>query len=737
MIRVFAAFLLLLIGSCAVAQTKILPRVVTPAPHVASEMIEVDWPADKTDAIKGVALVALEETRKGAPASVKSVGFLYTPYKRQAVGDRIELVPDGEPRWRCRFAPSRSGIWTLSLLTFTGKDSGSAHVLTVSVLPGKNPGMIRRTPDNPRYLQYASGAPYFIVGENVCWSGQRGLIEYEEWFAALAKAGGNFARLWMAFSPIESKETGLGRYDAKNAAYFDEVLKIAQKHGIVCMLAFGTYGDLKDGGFFNEGKWSVNPYNAANGGPVLASDSESFFANEKAKAYYKKRLSYMINRYGAFQSLGFWEFWNEKGGDVRWFAEMARHLKANDPYKHLITNSDTSVGQPEVWQIPEMDFTQTHRYGDEGSIRDIAPGIGDDTRAHDVFNKPHLMGEFGISWRNPDAKFDEKGTATNFHNGLWSSAFSGAAGGASIWWWDNYIHPKNLYGTFTGLANFAKTVDWPRRQFAPVNIPAPMQDKNAPETFSDLVLSPTAPWGEKAKDAVTVTPSGGTTGGVLLSVLFGTGKPEQRTVQVLNVNLPKPSRLTMRVLTVSQSGTLRVLVDGKLLEEFPFNAQPGANNVAGKDFESAKQFPEYNNIYQTVFNRNRVVTLPAGKHVVTIENGAGDWMQIGSYTLANAQSSRYAPIRTYALCDKATGETLVWLQDPESNWQNDRDGKTLRPLSGVRVTLPMPAPGTYRAIWWDTRAGTIIRQTDFKSAAPMLTVPTFTRDIALRVVRVP
>ena len=494
------------------------------------------------------------------------------------------------------------------------------------------------------------------------------------------------------------------------------------------MLALGTYSEFTTGGFFGEGIWSINPYNKANGGPAAAPDD--FWTNPMARTFYKRRLRYLIARYGAYTSLGFWEFWNEKEAPAPWVEEMAAYLKANDPYRHLVTNSYSTTGEAAVWSLANIDLTQTHRYGDEGSMHDITPIIIDDARAHDTFRKPHHIGEFGISWRGSDEKFDPKGTATNLHNGLWAAALAGNAGGAAIWWWDSYIAPKNLYGEFTGLARFAAAVDWPRRHFAPVAVPTPRVSTRTPETFSDLALTPSGGWGDKATGTVTVAKDGSVSGGKLLGTLYGSEKPDLKTALRLAVDLPHPSRLMLRILTVSNAAAIHVAVDGATAADFPLKAAPGNN----QDFESTKQFPEYGGMYQALFNKDRVVPIPAGKHTITLENTAGDWVSIGSYTLTEAKSSRYAGLRPLALSDAHTGETLAWLQDPDSNWYNDSQGITPHTWARIALTLPVPLAGAYRVDWWDTRAGKIVRTETVAAKGGVLTVntPAFTRDIALR-----
>ena len=676
--------------------------------------------------------IALDAAFTGPKGQVLRLpGFWFQGFRRQANADGSEtLLPQGSPEWRVRFCPPAPGRWRLVVSARDATGIGTAQASAFAVLPSKAPGFVRRGPGDSRYLEYDNGASFFPVGENVCWAGRGGLSEYETWFPKLSAAGGNYARLWMSNRPLEHGSSGLGRYDLMNAWYFDQVLALAARHGLRCMAALGTYSEFTVGGFFNEGQWPVNPYNKANGGPAAA--PADFWTDAKARAFYRRRLRYLVARYGAQPSLAFWEFWNETEAPVPWLAEMGTFLKQTDPYHHLVTNSYSTTGTAAVWDLPQMDFTQTHRYGDEGSVKDITPLILDDARLHDRYGKPHFMGEFGISWRGDDSKFDPQGIGTNLHNGLWASALTGNAGGASIWWWDSYVEPKNQYPRFTGLARFAAAVDWPHRRFAPLALPAPTRGPNAPETFTDMVLTPTAAWGDKATAPVVLHPDGTMTGGPLLSNLFGPEKPDNRSVLTLRLNLPRPTTLTLHIGTVSNKARLLVGLDGKPAADYVFNAAPGQ----GGGYESTKSFPEYGGVYQAVFNTDRVLALTAGPHVVTLENTEGDWLQLSTLTLARSLSSRLAFVRTAALQDSATGETLLWLQDPESNWFNDREGRAPLPQSGLRLALPVPRPGAYTLVWWDTRSGVPVKTVRLSTPGKLLrvSIPTFTRDIALRLV---
>ncbi len=141
-------------------------------------------------------------------------------------------------------------------------------VVDFTVAPSNDPGFVRRAPGRSRYLEFDNGQPYFIVGANVCWAGRQGLRGYERYFSRLGVAGANYARLWMSAVPMETVETGLGRYNLSSGYFYDQVLEIAATNHLRCMLALDTYGSLVTGGPFDEGRWGQNPFNAANGGPL-------------------------------------------------------------------------------------------------------------------------------------------------------------------------------------------------------------------------------------------------------------------------------------------------------------------------------------------------------------------------------------------------------------------------------------------------------------------------------------
>ena len=680
-------------------------------------------------------------------------GFLYQPFRRSLENGTEKWKAAGAPVWMVRFAPNEVGYWQMDFSVtnrrgtlkprdqFLGKGQG------FTVTPAKNPGFIRIGKANPRGFTYDNGKPFFPVGENMGWPGQRGTYDYDDWLAALGKAGGNWIRLWMCSwsGALEWSATGRGErrsgdyhgvgvYSLDNAAKVDAILDAAEKNNVATLLCFGTYGEFTTGGAFNEGQWKANPYNKANGGPC--EKPEDFWTNTAARKLYRQRLRYIAARYGYRTSLQAWEFWNEANPPADWVGEMARYLKGNfspeesaaDPYRHLVS---TSYGSDAIWKLPEMDFTMTHNYG-TGDISDHAPVTHNDAAQFAAYGKPHLLAEFGIDWRDPDSKYDPDGKAVNFHNGLWAAMASGDAGTAMLWWWDNYVAPKNLYGQFAAARSFANSVNWSKGAWKPAVFDAPVVRADK-ATFSDLTLPASGGWGKSAVSDFTITARGLTGDAVLPSVLFSPSKPELQTPTRFHVKFKNPGRFIVNVNSVSNFANLRFLIDDKPVSEIRLDAAPPKDKSAKPEYESTKFFPEYG-IYQAHFGKEFSIEIPAGEHTIAIDITDGDWVSVSSYTLTGYHSSRYASLNLYGVvCGR---EAVVWAQNALHYWKNVLEKRPIPPIVGATAHLDGLPAGRYSLIWRDTWSDKTLKieTADCNSNGLLLRLPPLDRDVALHIV---
>lgn len=411
---------------------------------------------------------------------------------------RIErLTPVGDPGWRIRFASPEAGRHTVTVDWKIGDRSGSSEPLTVRVQPGERPGVIRASPRNPRYLEHSNGKFFFPIGENLCMYERReGTYYYERLLPKLAANGANYVRLWQEYYaprdpsvvaspgdgsfagfPLETQATGLGRYDLASAWRLDHVTAQCERLGIFYQLAFEmtVWWQSKQ-----KHRWLRNPYNAANGGPCLR--PADYFTNERARELVRRRLRYSVARWGWSMHLAAWELWNEvdnsegfdPAANEAWHREMAAYLKSIDPWDHLIT---TSWRDPRMFALPDIGIVQAHSYW--GAGYDAAEySLQDSDHLMRPFGKPYFFGEQGVGDPREAAELDPEGS--HFHDTIWATALSGAAGTGLYWWWHNYIEPLDLYHHYKGLAAFLAGEDlaarkWSRAGLSRPNLPVTLR----------------------------------------------------------------------------------------------------------------------------------------------------------------------------------------------------------------------------------------------------------------------
>ncbi len=690
-----------------------------------------------------IAVDALITTPGGRTVTVPC--FYYVPMKLTTRSGGERLGVDGTPGFRLRYTPLAPGRYRLVVRAADRSGTAKSSAITFTATAKHGSGFIRVAKAAPRYFAYDDGKPYFAVGENVCWSGWRSPIaDYTKWLKGLGAAGGNWARLWLAFNekglewmPAPTPKAGigsylgLGRYAQDNAWRLDRVVDLARQNGVRVMLCLGTYGEFTEGGFFGEGSWISNPYNAMNGGPCAT--SADFWTNERARKLYKQRLRYLIARWGYSPDLFAWEFWNEvpatPEGNV-WIAEMAAYLKQHDPNRHLVS---TTYGDAGTWRCADIDFSMKHMYGQAGNVADFTSRIADEAREGLSHGKPYLLAEFGIDWQTDDGKWDPKGLGISMRNGAWASMMVGSAGTSMLWYWDGYVHPKDLYHVLTPVGKFAATVNWAKERFAPVQGIQVAASASAPETFSDVLIPADVEWGITPSAEYTVRRDGTVQGGPVAMTI---GSPSRANPKELhqkltwNVDMPAAGKVVLRLGNVCSAAHPVIAVDGDVRYDKALAAgEPGKG-----PWKSARYLEQYK-IWVADYDEEIALDVPAGKHAITVANAAGDWFQIRSVAIAAYRSSRYPDVNALGLASDRL--VLLWVHNRQSTWRTAYDGKTPGVLSGLRASVPVKGGGTWRVEWWNTVTGEVVRRDTVaaKGGVLSLAAPDFSTDLAVRCAR--
>lgn len=659
---------------------------------------------------------------------IKVPGYWDVAADRSLVNGKEVVSLKAQEGWKLRWAPKVAGRHTFSV-RLVHKGGTALMDTVVAVKASSTGGMIGIHPKNPRYFADEKGKTFFPIGPNICWGGDKGTFNYDQWFADYQKAGVNYGRLWL--SPnwstfgLETKEAGYGRIDPGNAWRLDYVMKLAQQKGIHLMLCFESFNVLQAGQIYSG--WNDSVYNKANGGPL--NDPSEFWENSTANQGFVNKVRYLVARYGAYRSVFAWEFWNEVDlvnsfnptKVASWHRRMSSALAELDPYNHLISTSHaTTPGIPAIDRLEGIEFVQSHHYSSPDIARTVAET--EITKRKSFPTKPHYFGEIGADWAGPREKDDPQGY--QIHNPMWASIAAGSSAAASSWWWDNLIAPNNLYPLFTPVAKFMNGVDPAAENFQPKA--AVLKPIGKLTGYKDIVLE-NGPVSWEVSEfnkprTVTITAKGAAGQLPLAGIQHGPrNHPDKVNPVTFEVTAVRPGKLVVDVLEVSGYGGagLQVSVNGKVVLDKMFT-DPDDNAVT-------TPLTQFAGAYE--------VSIPAGRSTVLVKNHGNDWFRV-AYRIQGLQTNTTPPVIGWTSVGRNTH--LTWLRREEATWFNLFQRKIKVPSApAVKLSLPL-AKGTWRVESWDTWKGVIVAKSTVvaKGGVVDVTLPSFRHDLAVKAVRV-
>lgn len=608
------------------------------------------------------------------------------------------LTPTGPGGFRLRFSPDETGQWSFAV-TVTDANGTSAPVpgafqCTAPNTPA-NHGFIRTNQTN--YLNFDDGQQYIAIGENIAWQNSNAYLNYKTWLGKLIENGGNFFRLWHAHwgLGIEWKTgngfEGLRRYHQRNSFYQDWLYDFCAQNGLYIMLALQHHGPVSTQVNPN---WNDSPYNVANGGPCA--NTLEFFTNQQARDHTRNRYRYIVARWGYSRAILCWELFNEvlwtdgfqlqstKDKVAAWHYEMAAFLKTSDPNSHLVTTSyGDDFTDPNVWSHPDFDLTQTHFYINTPNLeRALAKG---NLAFLEEFGKPALNGEFGLGGNASLANTDPDGI--HIHNCLWGGLFGGGLGTAMTWWWDNYIHPKDLYYHFSGVSQLTEEIPFLEKNMAP----AASYVNGAP---GDLTLTPTLGWSGLGTASISIGANGVLTpaNAALGQFLYGSQWNTQfRSPPTFSVTYPAAGKFSVR--TSTETGTLpkiAIWLDG--IQQLNQNA---------------------------TVNTTYSIDVPAGAHTIKVDNTGTDWITIASYTFEGAGSA----VDAYVLVSQNKKLAAGWAFNNRYNHQFVAENGAPDPTPPSTVVVEGFENGGYTVRWFNPLTGVLFGGAPATSQNGKLEIP--------------
>lgn len=642
------------------------------------------------------------------PSGIQTVipGFWMIPYSDQCAGDCsvADYRPSGEPQWQVRMTPDEIGHWTYTLQV---RQQGALVESTegaFEVVPSARDGFIG-VASNGRYFQFDSGRPYFPVGLNLKWSwdGIGGVRKYQEWLRELSVSGANYARLFIDipwFINLEwSGPAGDYRAAQRSAAELDVILETAAETGIYLQLVLLWHQSLRvytgspvmipvEPARPNiTADWDEHPYNILNGGPL--SGPAAFFTNSLVQELFRRRLRYIVARWGYSPQVFAWEivdrvdrlpnYSEQVVGE--WLRSVTAYLREIDQHGHLITaGSQQPVSL--IYDNPLLDFAPFEFY----QRRPLEPPIDQErsviqlTRQYlQTSRSPVLLSAFSLNpWYEPSA---DDPTGVHVQTTLWTSTLAGGAGAAASDWWDTYFLPGSMQRFFPPLAAFTAGIRWNDLDLQPAQprLVAAGKDQYRPlrlETFFRrfAVLPSQSVVRQITPDGVFPSLSDQT------SYLYGQVYNSRfRQTHRYEIVAPVDTYLELRVRAVSEQAGARLVVQIDDVNALELDLRPGSRDIAAR------------------------LPLPPGEHLVTLDNVGSDWLDLAYVEIGHF----ILPARVLTLRDSQAGVALAWLQHMGYTWDGVASGTMREPLELSYYLDRMP-PGRYVLEIWDPLSGAIL-----------------------------
>jgi hypothetical protein len=666
------------------------------------------------------------------------------------------LLPKGSPEWVVRFAPTLPGAYSWWVTRHDASGSAASAPAALAIAPGTAHGFVRVAP-NHTHFERDDGSAFYPMGADVAWPSKDGLFDYDRWLPLLAQNGGNAVRLWvgplaftlerikvppggMTFDPHTgyiknylypdlNERThngaadpwgGLGRIDLGNAWRLDYLIDLARQQGIRYMLCLEASSSLT-------GMWPISPYNQINGGPCAK--PADFFTDPTARNFFKRRLRYLVARYGSSQQILAWEFFNEvnhfhdaKPGTVEsWHQEMGAYLKQIDLDRHLVTTSD----DPAMAAVPALDFGQYHPYDYPDFPAIVSYFTYKETAA---YGKPFWMGETGLD-AGKQKKFTgapnyTDPTGVNLEMTYWSELACPGAGIPLPWFWETYLEQNGLFALTKPVSIFAADVPWNKVKWHQiVSTGAPLLRFVHPPSGSDAAATSLTVAGSLGgfKPAETnqpqsfqVLPDGSMEPNAAgISYVLQGVKTEPAPLHnpvTFHVTYPAAGRFSVKVKRLSPHDAvdLKIFLDDQ--------------QVSNKLFPADNAAPP----------QDQSIDVPAGAHTLRVSNDGPGWAE-PVYSFVGFLPAAMPPLRLYAMRGDDTF-AIAYIHNRDYSWIQTDAGKPLTPVAPTHLTLPGMKPGRYAVEVWAPSQGQRLSQISATADAGgvSLDLPAITTDLAIK-----
>ncbi len=343
-------------------------------------------------------------------------------------------------QWKVRFAPNEIGLWQYSVQATDKDGTGQSPTYQFTATASPHHGWLHVSSENPHYLQYDDGSPFYGVGIYVAWN-----LTVDRLDLLRACSANSYAMWNITYGGYISNygliENELGKYNQPKCGRIDEMLEMSEQRGLHVMFCFWPH-DLFSNTVWAH-LWDQNPYR-------FICDVKDVYRDSLCWEYQKKQYRYLIARWGHSRALGIWEIINEINGTdgwvkgrpsdaLAWVKKVHDFFQEHDPYDHPTTASKSGgFADYEPLLAAYTDLPNLHVYEQQGwpvrspdnllwsSIQNFAFAA---QRFWNSFPKPAMIGEAGVV--SDLQKMPVAPVA--YHNALWTCLTNGLA--MTPFWW--------------------------------------------------------------------------------------------------------------------------------------------------------------------------------------------------------------------------------------------------------------------------------------------------------------
>ncbi len=368
-------------------------------------------------------------------------------------------------QWKVRFAPNEIGLWNYTIQASDKDGTGQSQKYQFIAIASPHHGWIHVSQENPHYLEFDDGTPYYGVGIYVAWN-----LTVDRLYLLQANGANSYGMWNINYGGYISNygliENELGRYNQPKCGRIDEMLEMSEQRGLHVMFCFWPH-DLFSNTVWAH-LWDQNPYR-------FICDVKDVYRDSLCWEYQKKLYRYLIARWGHSRALGIWEIINEINGTdgwvhsrlsdaLLWVKKVHDYFQEHDPYDHPTTASKSGgYNDYEPLLAAYTDLPNLHFYEYQGwpvrspdnllwsSIQNFAFAA---RRFWNSFPKPAIIGEAGVLYelqRMPQAPIA-------YHNALWTCLTNGLA--MTPFWWKLDQVDASLLARMRPFSKFVAGVDF-------------------------------------------------------------------------------------------------------------------------------------------------------------------------------------------------------------------------------------------------------------------------------------